>query len=160
MKLLFLDIDGVLNGRQKHEGSPYCGIEPANMRHLNAVLAATGAKIILTSAWRYQILGGATTLRGFEYMLYTHGLVPTERGSESDPRIVGHTVGDLALPDRVEQVREYLGWYEDDIAWACVDDLPLEFGRDGWRFVRTDGRRGLTGEEAEALVAILNADSR
>jgi hypothetical protein len=52
MKPLFLDIDGVLNAHEPHPGSLYNGIRPDCMGRLNRVLKATGASLVISSAWR------------------------------------------------------------------------------------------------------------
>lgn len=60
MKVLFRDIDGVLNDHRPHPGSPYNGIKPSCMKLLNQVLAVTDASIILSTAWRYQEICGVS----------------------------------------------------------------------------------------------------
>jgi hypothetical protein len=78
-KILFLDIDGVLNDHAFCEVAQSCTIKPQCMGHLNQIIHSTGCSIVLTSAWRYIIHGGDMTLKGFEYMLRTHGLLSAER---------------------------------------------------------------------------------
>jgi hypothetical protein len=157
-KVLFLDIDGVLNGHERHPGSPFCGVRPDCMAQLNRVVAATGCGVVLSSAWRYQIITQATTLRGFEYLLYTHGLVP------ADPvghpwRLVGLTDADEGpAADRGTQILRYArreGLLPHE--WAAVDDDPggMQLGEHAGRLVRTDPARGLTAADAERLIALL-----
>lgn len=58
MKIVFLDIDGVLNNACTHE--PYCTekgkinvpVDPACVARLNRLLAETGAKVVVSSSWR------------------------------------------------------------------------------------------------------------
>lgn len=157
-KLLFLDIDGVLNDHRRHPGSPYCGLLPRCVGLLNAVLARTQPSIVLTSSWRYQHLLGDMTLLGMEQLLYTHGLVPpAERGRRW---LCAVTEKDATRnANRADQVRRSLQWHESKrlkvVTWAVLDDLTLDFGADQWRFVQTDGTRGLIRPEAERLAAIL-----
>lgn len=62
MKILFLDIDGVLNSYQFYENksnqelvdNPF---DTACVRHLKTIIDATDAKIVLTSTWRGGGLG-------------------------------------------------------------------------------------------------------
>ena len=66
MSILFLDIDGVLN---THENDPevMCGqIHRDKVQLLNGVLRDTGARIVLSSAWRYSIYRNEATLMGLE----------------------------------------------------------------------------------------------
>lgn len=63
IKLIFLDIDGVLNShafwdvatqaeRHKEEGFPMCDIDRNAVEILNELIAETGAKIVISSSWR------------------------------------------------------------------------------------------------------------
>lgn len=156
--LLFLDIDGVLNGHTKHPGSPYNGIDPACMARLNRVLVATDADVVLSTAWRYQIICGAVTVRGFEFMLHSHGLIPRSNGGSW---IVGYTPSDEAIPGRGAQVLAWLysNLPREPVSWAVVDDVPdgmsLDLKQDQYRLVITDGRKGLTDCEVDILIDLL-----
>ena len=72
MKILFLDCDGVLNSKRKFP-TGYFGIDPAGMFFLNHILDETKAQVVISSAWRYLVLGGSMTLEGMEYLFRTHG---------------------------------------------------------------------------------------
>lgn len=74
-KILFLDVDGVLNGHDFHEGAQSNTIRRNCIDQLSAILKATNCHVVLSSAWRYMILGNAMKLGGFEYLLRTHGCV-------------------------------------------------------------------------------------
>ena len=65
MKVLFLDIDGVLNanddfgGRSKpnpfvvsNSGVQYCGISTSKVKRLSRIIKETTAKIVLVSTWK------------------------------------------------------------------------------------------------------------
>ena len=71
MKIIFLDIDGVLNQTGNAASLPF---DPNCVMYLNHVIKETGAHIVISSAWRYQILEGHMTLKGFEFLMKTHGL--------------------------------------------------------------------------------------
>lgn len=159
-RLLFLDIDGVLNGHEALE-SGYCGISHERASILNRVLSAVpDVQIVVSSAWRYMILEGAMTLKGFSYVLSMHGVL-------AYGRMHGHTDADvhpdeqpdhfdretwkrLGLTWRAEQIRSYLSRHPVE-RWAVIDDLPLEIEN----LVQTDGNVGLTDADAERLIAIL-----
>lgn len=149
MKVLFLDIDGVLNGHEKLPGSQYCGIRPDCVARLNHVLKETGAKIVVSSAWRYLILGGSMTLDGFGYLLTTHGLL-------SEP--IGHTRRDVSetVTDRGRQCREWLDAHPGVTAFCAVDDMASDFAEHGIPLVQTVGTLGLTADDAGRLIEVLN----
>jgi hypothetical protein len=65
MKIIFLDIDGVLNHVQFYEQRhvllekgikikyPYSEIDPACVEKLNVLCEKTGAKVVISSTWRH-----------------------------------------------------------------------------------------------------------
>jgi hypothetical protein len=152
LRVLFLDIDGVLNcAGQRSDLAESSSLDAGAVARLNDVIARTGAKLVLSSSWRYLILGGAMTVSGFEYLLRTHGVA---KGC-----LAGHTCGDEDTPERGAQIHRWLAEHETVTGWAAVDDGRLQLGADGWRQVQTDQRLGLTDGDAEALVRILTGTS-
>jgi len=58
MKVIFLDIDGVLNCKatRNPRDLPYV-VDPKLLRRFKRLLDRTGAKVVLTSTWRYDPAG-------------------------------------------------------------------------------------------------------
>ena len=53
MKVIFLDIDGVLNCRSsKSRCGCYIGIDNDKVKRLRQIVEATGAEIVLCSSWK------------------------------------------------------------------------------------------------------------
>lgn len=54
MKIIFLDIDGVLNGIEyvKNSGKFGVVVDPVRMELLKEIVNSTGAEIVLSSSWR------------------------------------------------------------------------------------------------------------
>ena len=53
MKVIFLDVDGVLNCQSsKSRCGAFIGIDADKVKRLRRIVEATGAKIILTSTWK------------------------------------------------------------------------------------------------------------
>ena len=149
MKVLFLDIDGVLNGHDYDKGAESNLIRRECVDRLNTVLELTGASLVISSAWRYMILNGAMTLSGFTYLLRTHGV-------RCPGRVIGFTGRDTQVEDPAERGRLIKAWLAERpevTRWAVVDDMALGF--DGMPFVRTKGGVGLATEDALALVELL-----
>jgi hypothetical protein len=159
VKLLFLDIDGVLN---VHESDPEVAI-------LNYVLRRTDARLVLSSAWRYLVHRGEMNLAGLDWLLRSHGVLAG--------RLVGITRPDTMrdrmdydgrpgtwpqVDERGQQIADYI---RNDVfdapeftmldGYAVVDDLDLGIREAGHPFVQTDGAVGLTGADAERLVELL-----
>lgn len=156
--VLFLDIDGVLNSHTKLT-SGYCGIDRDKVRTLNWILfEVPKLKIVVSSAWRYMILRGDMTIKGFEYLLLVHGVDCHERlhgHTESDPVIepchfdaeAWHVSG---LKWRAEQILKYVREHGIE-RYAVVDDLPLAVPN----FVRTDDAIGLSLEDAINIIRLV-----
>lgn len=54
MKIIFLDVDGVLNTRNtKDRCGVVIGIEDEKVRRLAKIVSRTGASVMLTSTWKY-----------------------------------------------------------------------------------------------------------
>lgn len=159
MKFLFLDIDGVLNDHARTP-SGYCGLQADKIAHLNFILEQEPeVRLVISSAWRYIMLRGDMTLRGFEYLLLQAGLKAWDR-------LHGHTAADGTElghydPDAGEEEK----WREAGLLWrwklcheyaeahaaeqfVILDDLALESPH----LVKVDGSVGLTREIAEEVI--------
>lgn len=161
MKALFLDIDGVLNGHEPL-ASGYAGICRERAAHLNAILdSSTDVRIVITSAWRYMILNGNMTLKGFEYLLLVSGV-------RCLGRIHGHTCADgdvcdepphddvetwsrIGLQMRAGQIQRYIEQH-GVTQFVVLDDLPLDVPN----LVLTERHVGLTADHVANVVAMLN----
>lgn len=162
MKLIFLDIDGVLNAHEKLP-SGYCGIRLENAQRLNTILdAVPDAKLVISSAWRYLTFQGHMTLKGFEYLLLVHGVKAHER-------VIGRTAPDGKIEDepdhhdadawnrtglkwRAQQIAAFLTECDAGTPYVVLDDLPLDVPN----FVQTNGSVGLTAADAQRAIEILS----
>jgi hypothetical protein len=158
MRLIFLDIDGVLNDHAKLP-SQYCGINLDRAKLLNGLLEEVpDAMLVISSAWRYLIYEGNMTLKGFEYLLMVHGVCCHERIhgiTERDPAVTPHTLDVEAwrkngIAWRAEQIRCYVAQHKPE-RYVVLDDLPLMVDN----FVQTDGKIGLTDSSVEDALRFL-----
>ncbi len=160
--IIFLDVDGVLNGHEYDDEAKSCNIRRECVKRLNRIVGETGAKIVLSSAWRYMVHGGAMTLSGFGYMLRTHGL----SGHGAD-LIIGLTRKDAEISDpsqivehqRAMQVLDWLGEFPGERPnYLVIDDDDDGFTHHGMPFLHTDGASGLTDADIPRAVAILRGE--
>lgn len=155
--ILFLDIDGVLNTRTSFNAIAQSNtILPVAVASLNCVIEATDCKIVLISAWRYMIHGGAMTLAGFEYLLRTHGIHCA--GRLIDITRLDHDTG--SRTERGEQVREWMAqrhpWMAPPIyPYVIIDNDDL--GYDGMPFVKTNENIGMTIRDALRACELLRS---
>lgn len=158
MKLLFLDIDGCLNTHSWDQDAKSSTLDRDKVERLNYVLNETGARIVVSSAWRYMVHGGAMTLGGFDYLLRTHGVIADA--------VVGitrmDTMIDKEAPKPDERGEQISDWLMNDNRWsghpyAVIDDLDAGITAAGHPFVQCDGKVGMTDADAERLIELLGA---
>jgi hypothetical protein len=160
-RLLFLDIDGVLNSSQMPLrldchlcGRSRCWFDPAAVTRLNTVLARTEAMIVVSSSWRC-----GRTLSALREILHGHGVTPrTVVGMTPTPFAVLSSKGsDLGTVTRGEEIHLWLRSNETPRSWAVLDDDsrmdPLRH-----RHVRTGSYDGLQDRHVEQLCALLLQD--
>jgi hypothetical protein len=113
MKIVFLDIDGVLNTRhtQNPRNLPYI-VDKTLVRRLKRLLARTKAKVVLSSTWRYDPAGLFSARRhGIPFIGCTPDLPHRARGKEI-----------YAWLEKHPRVTRYAILDDDDDG---LDDMPL-----------------------------------
>jgi len=148
VRVLFLDLDGVLN-------AGHGPLDPACVARLNRITDATGAVIVVSSMWRWSVHLYAL-IEALEDAGVTgeiRDVVPTcvawisvyEGWRERDDR--------LTSPDQGEAIRLWLSDNPKVVAYVVLDDQPIDTGNT----VRTvtDGALGLTDEHVARAIAIL-----
>lgn len=156
MKIIFLDIDGVvsLSGDKMVRTqitpeltTPYMWNEQA-CEIVERILHSTGAEIVLSSDWRKHY-----RLQEMRAIMQANGI--------SGGRLVGYTsidpayaksrgLGSMAIY-RSKEINEWLGLHGVK-QWVAVDDLHL-VGLDHSRFVCcTDTHKGITVKDMEELI--------
>lgn len=149
-KVLFLDVDGVLN-HNKMRG--WNNVDPDMIRHLARIVRETNCEIVISSSWR---LAGTFSLQ----RAMSDKLAKEPDGADVYSTIVGRFVGITPVLINRPRGREIQKWIEDeefDGVIAILDDfddmcdlLP--------RLVKTDGMVGLTAVKADQVIAMLNAE--
>lgn len=163
-KVIFLDIDGVLNSNiwnnnHQKEISDGTLIDAEKVNLLAGLVRETGARIILHSGWKYWFDENAKPLRKeavrLQSMLVDEGL-----------KIAGitpdHSTEEIRRTKRFSLIKagEILAWlaeHEEVRRWVVIDDLDLHNEEVARHQVRTDAGVGLTSEDvrrAEELLGI------
>lgn len=143
MKVLFLDIDGVLNTDKEiyQYGSTY--INPYYVDFLKFIILSTNASIVLSSTWR--LLEEAKKIA--ENHLYVKKLYILD----STPKIR------LGWTPRSHEIRAWLSSRPQVKKFAILDDSPdAGIGFED-SFFQTDSCIGLTVDIAERVVNHLNS---
>ncbi|MCB9425898.1 MAG: hypothetical protein H6584_02545 [Flavobacteriales bacterium] len=164
IKVIFLDIDGVLNStkscefyEKKYGGNGYGGFftedrEPTLrevlwdedcVRWLHKIVLETGASIVITSTWRHFY---AIELFHAMFKLY----------QVFDLNIMGKT-SSIGLKNRGEEIQKFIDQYSI-INYVILDDSNNILPGQQARFVKTDFNVGLTEKDYLKAVRILGKE--
>lgn len=163
MRIVMLDFDGVLNSAWWFESArepirdAHCDVcaevvafDPANVRRLNRITAATDAAIVVSSSWRYR----------YEHVADLRHLL---RAAGVDGRIIGRTErwGEktAGLANRGQEIKAWLDTRPVD-SWIILDDVNefADFGADRW--IETSfANGGLLDEHVEQAIEMLREPS-
>lgn len=139
MKIIFLDIDGVLNTattlQRSHRG--VIGIDPYLYLMLDRIIEATKAKIVLSSSWRHSEAGREELKKaGIDFIGYTPSCCTGIRGAE----IYEWISRNIPLEERAS------------LRYAILDDESdmLLWQKDN--FFQTSFKTGLTEEIANKVI--------
>lgn len=142
MKVIFLDIDGVVNcatTKQRHGG--FIGIDPEKAELVKRLIKNTGAKVVLSSTWRLD-----EESREHVKLVVTDFIDVTPRFR------FDHIRGDR----RGEEVADGLSRHPEVTRYAILDDdrdfLP------GQPLFKSTWQDGLTGEIAKLAEDYLNSE--
>lgn len=166
-RVLFLDIDGVLNSkpylalRPEAAGCPPEGgdwslrFDPALVARLQALLDRASAKVVLSSSWRNdQNVARSALAVGLSQLDYVASLV-RRRGAPRAELIDRCPDGDRG-PSIIAWVRAHA---HEVRSWVAVDDAAAVYMGDAeYRTVRTDENFGLQDEHVDRAVEMLCTD--
>lgn len=158
MKIIFLDIDGVLNHSACTERTPqgYYFVCDDRLLLLKEIIDRTGAEVVLSSSWRkgyYDAQSGDITADAKDFFLLRDKL------GECGIDIIGYTPM-FQTPYRGSEIIDWLDnegkQYQIESILILDDDKDMEPLGDF--LVRTSFVHGLTPEDVEKSVAILESD--
>lgn len=147
-KVLFLDIDGVLNsertelafGSYPHDFSSaeLARFDPVALRLVRKLCAMTDCSVVLSSSWR----------TCFTVHEVANGL---------DLPVMAATCDLGSTFDRAEEIAMWLAGHPEVTHYAIVDDMALDWldAPHGAHFVQTDPAVGLTASNYRALLRLL-----
>lgn len=155
MKIIFLDIDGVLNSRaydRTRNRKAQTGIDETRLPLLKKIVEKTGAKIVLSSTWRADWEKDPALCRD-------DGVYINKTFAKFGLCVYDKTPDFWINGDRPDEIRAWLCAAKDAVeSFVIIDDYPYDWAELAACFVKTKPKNGLGLEEehvAEA-VAILN----
>ena len=156
MKIIFLDVDGVLNDIEWFYHNKYIDIDEEKVKLLAEIYHRTDAKIVLSSTWR-EMKSYNDNLSMKTYQMLVDILAKYKM------EIIDHTpVHDMIRP---LEIKEWLGKHPEVDKYASLDDdfrfeQYEEYGIGNClvktSFYARDGKGGLQPEHVEKAIQILN----
>ena len=150
MNIIFLDVDGVLNSRNKlieiynkthkpHSGYSY-PFDERCLENLKLLVQETNSKIVVSSTWRKDKEGRITLLKVLsEY--------------ELDNKIIGYTP--VLDKERGIEIKQFLISLKETHNFVILDD-DLDMGELNPFLIKTNGQVGLTYENVQEAIIKLN----
>ena len=149
MKVIFLDIDGVLNSDEyldKVKNSDIQGIERdidvEKVKLLKRAIDETGARVVLSSSWRWY----KESREKIKEQLQKHNLKFID---------ITPTRTDKTLK-REEEIQIWLDSHPEVVNYVILDDEKISCESMKKHHVKTTFSRGLTIESAQTAIEILN----
>jgi hypothetical protein len=144
MKILFLDIDGVVNcatTAQRHRG--FIGIDPYMALLVDRIIQATGCKVVLSSTWRM----GEESRE--EVKRQVTDFIDTTDYSWFDQKTNKHST-------RGDEIQKWLDLHKDVTKYAILDDDTRILDSQKHNWFQTYWETGLNEELANKVIKHLN----
>jgi hypothetical protein len=148
MKVIFLDVDGVLNNKDTKELTPggWLGVSDILVERLQRVAAATDAKVVLTSTWKNADESELNYL--YKKLDFCKPIAFTKEDEMKGSFYRGGGIID------------YLTAHQDIEQFVILDDYIFDFEEQDLldHLVWTNEKEGLTEEKAQQAIKILNGE--
>ena len=155
MKIIFLDVDGVLNCSSTTRGwGKMRFVDTRKMYRVREICERTGAKVVITSSWRWGSCEDATPWDKVQWEALLH-----EFDKHRIP-VIGHTPFSFDN-NRGNEIRTWMKMQDERIEeFVVIDDIfiDLEWFASVGRLVLTDDKHGLNKEKMEKAIEILGED--
>lgn len=163
-KILFLDIDGVLNtswwytklDRNTPKDKYGYAFDLRSVANLKKILDETGAEIVISSSWK------SFGISELEDMWQDRGLpgklIGITPNTVSDEMLLNADLDHMELFSiRGTEIKEWLTKHGKHVShYAIIDDMDNMLTEQRLHFVKTDPEIGITVDDAEKAIMILN----
>lgn len=167
-KVLFLDLDGVLNTERnvralQNEGKPVTDeygylFDEAAVNNLALIIKQTGARIIISSSWKFLGLDKLQSM--WEKRKLAGKIVGMTPNKSSDDFLLDVDLeksDDIYLMCKGQEIKEWLAGNADaNIRYAILDDEQCVLEEQKAHFVQVDSRTGITEENAVDVIRMLS----
>jgi hypothetical protein len=160
IKVLFLDIDGVLNPKWWNGGKPSdkYGVlfEAKAVDNLKKIIEKTGADIVISSSWK--CMGLSELRKMWKERKLPGRIIDITPDYLSEELLLNPDLNnDNILYNRGCEIKGWLSKYGDEVSnYAIIDDMDDILPEQQPHFVWTDEEIGLTEGNAIQAIMILN----
>lgn len=158
MKVIFLDLDGVLNSMaydRMRNWAELTDIDETRLELVKEIVDATGAKIVFTSTWR-------TDWDKDPSLRDENGRYIADTFARYGLEIYDKTPDFGLNADRGDEIREWIKGVATALeSFVIIDDFVYDWGDMYGNFVKTSPYigRGLEHEHVQKAIRILNGDN-
>ena len=163
-KILFLDFDGVLNTEHyqsllQYQGKPWqdeygAFFDPNVVKQLRRIIDATGADIVIESSWKYLGLDAMKELWKVRNLLGR--VVDITPSSVSDEYLLKNLDTTMLHCKGMEIASWLTEQANQNIRYAIIDDEYVILDSQLPHFILTNPYEGITEEQANRAISILN----
>ncbi len=151
-KIIFLDVDGVLNSkrydleRTEKDGN----IDPGRLPLLRTIVEQTGAELVFSSSWREHWSSNEAERdkhgEEIDRLFRKHGMMLSDKTP--------------VLGERADEIKAWLEAHPEVGAFVILDDILFGWGELSEHLVRTDANigRGLEDRHVKEAIRILNRE--
>lgn len=143
MRVIFLDVDGVLNNSKTRSRTPdgWLGVSTNLINKLKRIISETGAVTVLSSTWKH------SSVKDLNYLYKKLGSAkPVDRTYDPDGRDSRRGAG----------INDYINNHQVE-NFVILDDYSFDFRQQNLlrHFVNTDEAKGLTDDNVTQAIQIL-----
>jgi len=163
-RVLFLDIDGVLNTERWHDRCVEAVVayadnfgyefDPEAVEGLRRIVDETGADIVISSSWKFW---GLSTMQKLWASRDLPGkVIDVTPNNVSDEMLLSIDLDRMMLPaGKGSEIKEWLTANGNPDSYAILDDMDDMLPEQQSRFVQIDPSVGITREDADRVITIL-----
>ena len=161
-KVIFLDIDGVLNPkwweRKKEADSFGCAFDSKTVANLAKIIEKTGAEIVVSSSWK--LMGLQTLQDMWKERKLPGNIIDITPNYMSDELLLNAGMSDSdidSLDIRGIEIKGWLVLHGADVSnYVIIDDMDDILSEQQTHFVQTDPEVGITNDDVKKVIHLLN----
>lgn len=158
MKVIFLDIDGVLNSEEFLKNNPNQAINKNGVSILKSIVDKTGAVIVMSSGWKLWFDENMLPQDGYSQCLYDilhefniklFGKTPDFSTEEIRTRKTFSHV-------KAQEITAWLNGHKTIEKYVVIDDLDLRNEKINNHLVKINGQIGITEDDARCIINMIS----